>query len=41
MNEKNLDIPSGYLSTLGTENSDTIKLSVLEKLQGELYLLPL
>ncbi len=38
---KELDISSGYLSNLETGKSDTIKLSVLEKLQSELHLLPL
>ena len=38
---KELDISSGYLSNLETGKSDTIKLSVLEKLQKELNLLPL
>ena len=36
-----LDVSPGYLSNLETGKTDTIQLSVLEKLQNELYLLPL
>lgn len=36
-----LDVSPGYLSNLETGKTDTIQLSLLEKLQNELYLLPL
>jgi len=36
-----LDVSPGYLSNLETGKTDTIQLSILEKLQNELYLLPL
>lgn len=37
----NLDISPGYLSNLETGKTDTVQLSLLEKLQDELTLLPL
>lgn len=36
-----LDVSPGYLSNLETGKTDTIHLSLLEKLQNELYILPL
>ena len=36
-----LDVSPGYLSNLETGKTDTIQLSLLEKLQSELHLLPL
>ncbi|RTQ88229.1 helix-turn-helix domain-containing protein [Lysinibacillus telephonicus] len=36
-----LDVSPGYLSNLETGKTDTIQLSLLEKLQNELYVLPL
>lgn len=38
---KELEVPTGYLSNLETGKSDTIKLDVLERIQGELKILPL
>lgn len=36
-----MNISPGYLSNLETGKTDTIQLSLLEKLQTELYLLPI
>ncbi|MBS4171817.1 helix-turn-helix transcriptional regulator [Bacillus sp. FJAT-49736] len=36
-----LDVSPGYLSNLETGKTDTIQLSLLEKLQAELHLLPI
>jgi transcriptional regulator with XRE-family HTH domain len=36
-----LDVSSGYLSNLETGKTDTIQLSLLEKLQSELHILPI
>jgi len=38
---KELRISPGYLSNLETGKSDTVKLVLLERLQEELYLLPI
>ncbi|MFZ3579415.1 helix-turn-helix domain-containing protein [Virgibacillus sp. DJP39] len=36
-----LDVSPGYLSNLETGKTDTIQLSLLERLQNEFYLLPI
>lgn len=36
-----LDVSPGYLSNLETGKTDTIQLSLLDKLQNEFYLLPI
>lgn len=38
---KELNVSPGYLSNLETGKSDTLKLNVLEKLQNELFVLPI
>lgn len=36
-----LNVSPGYLSNLETRKTDTIQLSILEKLQSELHILPI